>query len=313
MRARQELRRYHIDAGVALAHEAIQITGETPALQALLTMAKVLMARAGIDRRPTLFAEIEREALALASDLPAESAVILGSMAYEQGRLPEAVRQCRRALEFDPNSDDAHLYLCISAFCAGQDDLARASADRFLAQDPLSPMAWMASGVQRWFVNRAPECIDELERALSLDPGNLIVFWTLAYTYTIVAELAHARRVAERLGALAPDLPYARQILGLLDGLEGRRETALARLESIDTTRLDCHHKFHFAEAYAAAGEIERGLDLLQESVSGFYPYRYVAEYCRLLDPMRSSPRFLPILEQARRNAEAWRSYGAHG
>jgi non-specific serine/threonine protein kinase len=307
MRARQALRRYHIDAGVTLVREARQICGEVPALQALLTMAKVLMARAGIDRSAALFAEIEQEALALAPDLPAESAVILGSMAYEQGRLPEAVRQCCRALDLDPHSDDAHLYLCISAFCGGQNDLARTSADRFLAQDPLSPMAWMASGVQRWFVNRAPESIEELERALSLDPGNLIVLWTLAYTYTIVSELTHARRAAERLGALAPDLPYARQALGLLDGLEGRREAALARIEPIDTTNLDCHHKFHFAEAYAAAGEIERALDLLQESVSGFYPYRYMAEYCRLLDPMRSSSRFPPVLEQARQHAEAFR------
>jgi serine/threonine protein kinase/Flp pilus assembly protein TadD len=307
MRARQELRRYHIDAGVALAREAMQIAGETPTLQALLTMAKVLAARAGIDRSPAIFADIEREALALAADLPAESAVILGSMAYEQGRLPEAVRQCQRALELDPHSDDGYLYLCISAFCGGQSDLARTSADRFLAQDPLSAMAWMASGVQRWFVNRAPDAIDELERALSLDPGNLIVFWTLAYTYTIVGELSLARRVAERLGALAPDLPYARQALGLLDGLEGRRESALARLDAIDTTHLDCHHKFHFAEAYAAAGEVERALDLLEESVSGFYPYPYMAEYCRLLDPMRSSPRFPPVLERARRNTEAFR------
>jgi serine/threonine protein kinase/tetratricopeptide (TPR) repeat protein len=304
MRARQALRRYHIDAAVVLAREAIQINGETPALQALLTMAKVLMARAGINRAPALFAEIEREASALAPDLPAESAVILGSMAYEQGRLPEGVRQCRRALELDPNSDDAHLYLCLSAFCGGQNDLARTSADRFLTQDPLSPMAWMASGVQRWFVNRAPDAIEELERALSLDPGNLIVLWTLAYTCTIVTELSQARHFAERLGALAPDLPYARQALGLLDALEGRRAEALARIDPIDTTNLDCHHKFHFAEAYAAAGEIERALDLLEESVSGFYPYPYMAEYCRLLDPMRASPRFPQILEQARQNAE---------
>lgn len=306
LRARQELRRYHIDAGVSLAREAMQIAGDAPALQAQLTMAKVLMARAGINRDATLFAEIEQEALALASHLPAESASILGFMAYEQGRLPEAVRQCRRALALNPNSDDADLYLCLAAFCAGQNELARTSADKFLARDPLSPMAWMVSGVQRWFVNRAPESIEELERALSLDPGNLIVLWTLAYTYTIVSELSLARRVAERLGALAPELPYARQALALLDGLEGRREAALARLEPIDTTRLDCHHKFHFAEAYAAAGEIERGLDLLQESVSGFYPHLYMAEFCRLLDPMRSSPRFLPILQQAQHNAEAF-------
>jgi non-specific serine/threonine protein kinase len=307
LRARQELRRYHIDAGVTLAREAIQIAGEAPALRAQLTMAKVLMARAGINRDVTLFAEIEQEALALASHLPADSTSILGFMAYEQGRLPDAVRQCRRALELDPNSDDAHLYLCLAAFCAGQNDLARSSADRFLAQDPLSPMAWMASGVQRWFVNRAAESIEELERALSLDPGNLIVLWTLAYTYTIVTELSHARSVAERLGALAPELPYARQALALLDGLEGRRGAALERLQPVDTARLDCHHKFHFAEAYAAAGEIERGLDLLQESVSGFYPHPYMAEFCRLLDPMRSSPRFLPILQRAQHNAEAFR------
>lgn len=303
LRARQELRRYHIDAGVALAREAMQVAGESPALQAQLTMAKVLMARAGIDRSAALFAEIEQEALAIASELPADSASILGCMAYEQGQLSGAIRQCRRALAFDPNSEDAHLYLCLSAFCGGQNDLGRASADRFLAQDPLSPMAWMASGVQRWFVGRASEAIEELERALSLDPGNLIVLWTLAYTYTLVSDLGHARHVAERLGALAPDLPYARQALGLLDGLEGKHETALARVGLIDTTRLDCHHKFHFAEVYAAAGAIDRALDLLEQSVSGFYPYLYLAEHCRLLDPLRSSPRFLPILEQARRNA----------
>ena len=307
LRARQELRRYHIEAGVALAREAIQIAGDVPAFRAQLTMAKVLMARAGIDRSAALFAEIEREALALAPDLPAESTSILGFMAYEQGRLPEAVHHCRRALELDPSSEDAHLYLCLSAFCAGQDDLARASADRFLEQDPLSSMAWMASGVQRWFVNRAVEAVEELERALSLDPGNLIVLWTLAYTYTLIDELGHARRAAERLGALAPDLAYARQVLGLLDGLEGRRDAALSRIEAIDVARLDCHHKFHFAEVYAATGDIERGLDLLRDAVSGFYPHPYIAEYCRLLDPLRSSPRFLPLAEQARRNAEAFR------
>jgi tetratricopeptide (TPR) repeat protein len=306
LRARQELRRYHIDAGIALVHEAIQIVGETPILLAQLTTAKVLMARAGINRSAALFAEIEREALALAADLPADSASILGFMAYEQGHLPEGARQCSRALEFDPNNEDAHLYLCLSAFCGGQNDLARASADRFLARDPLAPMAWMTSGVQRWFVDRSPEAVDELERALSLDPGNLIVLWTLAYTYTITQALSRARQVAERLGALAPDLPYSRQALGLLDGLDGRRESALARIESIDTTRLDCHHKFHLAEVYAAVGEIDRGLDLLQEAVTGFYPYPYIDKYCRLLDPLRSSPRFAHILEEARRNSQAF-------
>jgi hypothetical protein len=38
----------------------------------------------------------------------------------------------------------------------------------------------------------------------------------------------------------------------------------------------------------------------------GFYPYRYDAEYCPLLAPVRGAPRFQSALARAKERADAF-------
>ena len=103
-------------------------------------------------------------------------------------------------------------------------------------------------------------------------------------------------------------MPYTRQLLALVDGLEGRKEAARERLAPLDVAPLDAHNKFHLAESFAHAGDTDRALDLLDHAVDeGFYPYPFIAEHCPFLAPLRPLPPFAAILAKARDRAATFR------
>ena len=101
---------------------------------------------------------------------------------------------------------------------------------------------------------------------------------------------------------------YSRPLeVGRRDEL-GELQAALERIATVDVASLDAHHRFHLAETFIMAGAHDRGLDLLERSVEGFYPYPYMAEHCRFLDPVRDSPRFMAVLARARQQSESFMS-----
>jgi len=175
-----------------------------------------------------------------------------------------------------------------------------------VACDPLSPMSWMCAGVPHWFMGQAALAIPDLDRALDIDPQNLPVQWCMGYTYALVGRLADASRHGTILAGIGPDSPYTRQLLGLIDGLAGRSAEARARVAAIDVAPLDAHTRFHLAESFIAAGDHDRGLDLLEAATPGFHPYAFMAEHNRLLDPVRGTSRFATILATAKQHADAF-------
>ena len=135
----------------------------------------------------------------------------------------------------------------------------------------------------------------------------------MGYTCAAVGRLVDASRHASVLNEAGPDVPYTRQLLALVDGLEGRKQAALERLAAVDVPSLDSHHRFHLAESFGLAGETDRALDLLKQSVSGFYPYPFMAEHCRFLGPLRATSRFAAVLAKARERVEAFKKAEAAG
>jgi eukaryotic-like serine/threonine-protein kinase len=308
LQARQEIRRYAPDRAIALTREAIRIEGDTPPLMAVLTWIKVLQVRSGMARSRSLLDEADTEARQLLAQAPeaAYGHSLLGHIAYERGRMPEAAHHLKLALEREPNDSDTLLMLGMTYAGAGQNALAFETTERMMKCDPLSPLSWMAVGVPVWFDGRPAESIAPFERALEMDPRNFIVHWALGYALAMLGRLDDARRHATMLHALSPDAAYTRQLLSLADGLEGRSASALERIALLDVELLDAHHQFHLAESFIAAGAHDRGLELLERSVSGFYPYPFLAEYCRLLDPVRDTARFQAVLARAKDAVESF-------
>ena len=305
LQARQELRRYGeaaVDRADALTRRAIEIEGETPPLQALLAWSRIARVRSGAaaDQTPLDAAAAIAETLVVAAPDAPYGHALLGFIAYERGRIADGVRHLQAALERDPNDPDALFYLGICYVAAGQTDSGERVAARLMDSDPLSPLAWLLSGLMPWWTNRVAAGLPSLIRCMEMDPGNLIARWTLGYGRALLGDVDGAAKDAAILQERAPDLPYTRQLVGLLAGIGGRPDAARAALGG--AAGIDAHHRFHLAEAYAMAGESERAFMLLEEAVrGGFHPGEFIAAYCPFLAPLRGTPRFDVIAETARR------------
>jgi eukaryotic-like serine/threonine-protein kinase len=302
LQARQEIRRYSLERGVALLEQAIAIEGPVPALRALRAWGLIAQVRAGMHRdlKPLDEAEAEAQALIAIAPEAAYGHQVMGFVHYERGNLREGVRSLYAALERDPTDADAAFFLGISLSAAGQSEAAIRQSRRFTARDPLSPMAAMLAGAVTWFVGRPAEGLEACERALEMDPENRINRWTLGYHYALLGRLGDAAAQAQWLHERAPTMFYAIQLRALVAAAEGRKETALGLLAAVDPTILDAHHRFHLAEAFAMAGDAPRALALFEQAVdTSFFPHQFFARYCPFLDPLRGMPEFERILARA--------------
>jgi serine/threonine protein kinase len=317
LEARQELRRLGVatERGKALLERAIAIEGRTAPLLGLLAWANVAMVKAGI-AHPAILDESERQAdevLAMAPDAPYGHAV-RGYIAHERGQLLEAVRHYNAALEREPNDADSLFWLSISYANSACFEEADATAARLIASDPLSSMAWLASGVAKWFPGRWAESAPIIRRGLDLDPQNFIIRWCLGYVYALMGEVALAAEQAAWLVEHGPQVPYTLHLQSVVQSLQGDRAGALAAVSTVNTAPLDYHLTFHMSESFAMAGEIDRALAVLEEGVDkGFLPHAFIATYCPFMAPLRGLPDFDRIVEKARQRADQFKRSLAEG
>jgi TolB-like protein/tetratricopeptide (TPR) repeat protein len=313
LRARTDLRQLVGDAVDRVPEylaEAMEIEGDTPPLLALKAWSLVSSVKAGIsrDHKPLDDAmNIALQLIAQSPELPYGFA-ILGFISYERGQLQDASKYLSRAIIASPNDTDALFYLAATYFASGHGEGAADTARRMVACDPLSPIAWMISGAVPWFLNgRFEEGLSDLQHALALDPNSYFIHWHIGYAYAAVGQLDKAATHAAFLASVGPDMPYTEQLLALVDALENRPQQAIDRISAVDVAPLDGHTTFHLAEPLMVAGAKEQALDLLEGVVeSGFYPYRFFAEYCPFMGSLRSEQRFETILARSKQQTEAF-------
>ena len=308
LQARAEMRRYGVslDHARVLLERAIEIEGESPPLRALRAFMEFSKVRAGtaIDLRPLDVAETEARALiALVPDASYGHA-LLGFVGYERGQLKEAARHLTRAMELDPADADVLFFLTITLQAAGQIEPGQQIAKRFHEVDPLSPLSGAMLCCSEWFAGNFGKHVEMLERSLALDPENPILRWALGYTYALMGRFGDAAVQGKWMLTHTPELPYTAQLSALVDAAEGRHEAALASLARVDRAALDAHHTFHLSESVAMAGDTTRALELLEWAVDhGMYPYRFYAEFCPFMTPLRGMPEFDRIIAKAARRA----------
>ena len=303
LQARQEMRRYGtaaIERGSTLVRRAMEIEGRTPPLEALLAWGDVSLIRAGLASDRSVLdsaAKVAQSVLRAAPDAPYGHA-LLGFIEYERGHIANAVHHFHRAVELEPNDADAIFFLGICYVAAGQTDAIDRVAAQLMASDPLSPLAWLLAGLAPWWTGGVAAALAHFDRALEMDPGNLIIHWSRGYGHALAGDVAGAARDAAVMLERAPTMPYTSQLAALVHAMEGRPAAALAMLDGV--TGVDSHHKFHLAESFAMAGDSERAYALLEDAVNnGFHPDEFISRHCRFLDSLRGSPRFEAIAATA--------------
>ncbi len=302
LKAREALGGYDVARAAPLIARAVEIAGRVPVLRALEAMSGIMQLRTGASREPALLASIEQEARALIAEAPefAQGYALLGYLAYETGDQITAVKSLRQAFVLDPSDADIRFFLGIALQGGGQLDTRFGLA--WLALDPLSPLANILVAANTWFSGRFAEGLGYLEEAVRLAPAGLIFHWGLGNHYALLGRWEDAWRQIRWLREHASHLPYTAQLEGLVLGATGRRDEALAVLATIDEAKLDGHHTFHLGESYVMAGEVARGIALLDRGIAmGFYQSDYFERICPFYEGIRDREDFQRMLAHAKR------------
>ncbi|HZT75209.1 MAG TPA: tetratricopeptide repeat protein [Vicinamibacterales bacterium] len=153
---------------------------------------------------------------------------------------PQAVQFAKRALEINPNSVDAHVFLAEQAADADRHDEARAELKKALDVNPASLEAHALLGAIAYVEDKTPEYESEIAKALAIVPG-------YGEAYRVVAErAAHKYRFDEAVAlarrAIALDPKNARAYADLGMDLMRTGDEAAARVainKSFDLDNFD--------------------------------------------------------------------------
>jgi tetratricopeptide (TPR) repeat protein len=186
----------------------------------------------------------------------------------EAGRLQEALRHWRRALEIKPDYAGAHFNLGIALGKAGRAEEAIEQYEQVLRISPDDAASHLNLGNALQQAGKTQEAVTRYEEALRIQPGFAEAHYNLAVTLAQLGRLPEAIAHGEQAVRLEPDFARAHNILGLALERVGRTGEAIAHWERalrIDPDYADAH--CNLGAALGRAGRVAEAIQHLQQAV----------------------------------------------
>ena len=187
-----------------------------------------------------------------------------GKAHHQAGRLSEAERAYRLALEMAPDHPDASHYLGLLLYRLGRFDEAIHFINAAIEQRPSNPLYWFNLGVVTQKASRGEDAVQAYQRAITLNPRYLDAFINLGNVLKDHGSASEAKEAYQKALVLNPSHADTHNNLGVMFKEEGRLE------ESIDSYRRALQLKPTHVEALNNLGLalMERGT--LREAISSF-------------------------------------------
>ncbi len=257
--------------------------------------------------------------------------MIAGDSVPMRSVMPRARELADRALALDPESSDAHSTLANLAFQFDHDwPRAEAEFEKAIALNPSNLSALREYGLMLLSVERFDEAKEVTRRAIRLDPAGRhrgTLAWAeldsgnfeaaleyahsllekdpasvgnhvyLGITYLQAGRRADAVREADTpLGDAGGDVPFDH---ALLNALLGRTEEAREMVARVERGEEKTYVSgTHLAMLYAAMGDRERALDLLEKDYREGELVLWLWYRGVFFDSIRDDPRFVALLRQ---------------
>lgn len=203
-----------------------------------------------------------RRALEL-SPSSADTYDLYGRLCAALERYDEAIAMLQHAQELDPLAH--RVDIATALIRAGRYDEAVLRANDAVELDPGHDRARATRGWAYFFSGRREEGLAELERAVSLAPGNTLWLGQLGHAHAVVGNEAKAREI--------------------LHALEERARSAYVS-------------PYHFAYVHAGLGDAARAMDWLERAVAERAGPAYGIKGSFLFASLRTHPRFRTLLRQ---------------
>ena len=238
--------------------------------------------------------EAINKALALDQNLSeARSALCENKYLYEWD-FAGAERECKRAIELDPNSAQAHEIF--SRYLMGRGRLAEATAEIETAIDlePASRFNHRNYGRALFYARRYQEAEDQFKRVIAMDRNFIGTYGWLAWTLALQGKEAEAFEWIRKLLAIRKFEDEKVQLFEKAFQSEGWRGVVRQWIKESNPVI----GSFDLAMYHAQLGEKNEAFDNLEK----VYQRRAIwVTYLRVdprLDPLRADPRFSDLLKR---------------
>lgn len=284
-----------IQKGLKILHEAVEIDPAEPLAYAGLAEGYVTIGHSpspSPETFPRAKAAAER-ALALDPRMVEAVGALADIALYHDWDWVKAEEYFQRALKLNPNSAMTHYHYAWMLALFNRIDEAIAEHVRARELDPLRPVhtAWLG-GLYN-YAGRYDEALAEAKKALELRPKYGPSYYVMVWAYSHKG--MHEEAIAAAKEGVQATSKYAGPVLlGIAYALAGRRQEALEFAE-----RTDLSQAWFTAQIYAALGEKDKALDLLESCYrdrTSVLPWIRVhgGEY----EPLFNEPRFRELVKR---------------
>jgi len=214
-----------------------------------------------------------------------------------------AEREYRLAIQLNPRYPIAHHWYggFLSAMARHEEALQQAETAREL--DPLSLIIQTWVGLRFYFARSYEQAIAEYLKALELDDHFAPAHWHLGWAYEQAGQFEKGISEAQRAVAIDQGNLLYLASLGHAYARGGKTKQARATLQRLTRASADRYvSAYDVAVIHIALGDMETGLDWLERAQEERSPWVGYMRVDPRLDPVRSYPRFVQLLRNARLN-----------
>lgn len=243
--------------------------------------------------------EAARRALALEPSLAEPHATLGYAALYHDWDWTAAEESFRTAIRLDPGYPVAHQWYANHLTAMGRFDQALSEMRSASELDPLSMIAFAATGWVHLYSGDHQAAIQQLEAAIERDPDFEPAYLWMGQAHEAIGDFDTAEELLRTAVALSGASAISRAALARTLGLSGRAPEARAILDQLEREgRAGYVPSYEVARAWAGLGDFEAALTWLTKAVDERAHSVAFLAVDPQLDPLRPLPRFQAILER---------------
>ena len=238
-------------------------------------------------------------ALALDEGLSQAHAALAAIRLLHDWDWPGGERECRRALELNPDEPWAHQACAVFLVVRGRFEEAVSEQSRAVELEPLSPATNLVLGAVFFWTRQYDQAVEQLRKTLELDPNIARPRELLVLAYAHKGMYAEAIAECERIRPLPGGNLVSRAVLGYVFALSGRRDEALNILEELKPLlEGNLLLLYRVALLCAALNERDQAFELLDKACDERFALMIYLKVYSPFDNLRSDPRFQDLLRR---------------
>jgi DNA-binding winged helix-turn-helix (wHTH) protein/TolB-like protein/lipoprotein NlpI len=230
----------------------------------------------------------------------AEAHTSLGMVAfYYEWNWPQAEREFQRSIELNPNYPLAHTWYALELAAMGRMDESLSHIQRALRLDESSPSINTELGRVYYWRHEYDLAIAAYQQAIKLDPQFSRAHARLGIAYAGQGHFSTALREFKKARELSGPDPYLDGLIGFAQASSGNASVARELLHDLrERSKREYVPAFSMAIICIGLKNRDEAFDWLGKAYQDRSTYMVWLKTDPLYDPLRSDPRFNPLMKK---------------